>query len=199
MFWGHSGSAGPSDHPTLQAAAAGSPCPQAVMESSRSIAPHWVRSLPAGRHPLCPPCTSTDIAHAVRCSPSCWRLILEMGTVDLSGKAGLLSWLHLELCVSSAGACGDPKNRGAREGGRWAPRPGGGRCVTLTFLSEQEPGLGSSRVLHSERSAHGRGPMAPHGPHRDRGHLPRRSKLKPNENVFPLCFLNPNLKCGFSF
>nr|XP_023500250.1 lysine-specific demethylase 4B isoform X4 [Equus caballus] len=44
-----------------------------------------------------------DIAHAVRCSPSCWRLILEMGTVDLSGKAGLLSRLHLELCVSSAG------------------------------------------------------------------------------------------------
>ncbi|XP_023500254.2 lysine-specific demethylase 4B isoform X6 [Equus przewalskii] len=69
-----------------------------------------------------------DIAHAVRCSPSCWRLILEMGTVDLSGKAGLLSRLHLELCVSSAGACGDPKNRGAREGGRWAPRLGGGRC-----------------------------------------------------------------------
>lgn len=98
------------------------------MESSRSIAPHWARSLPAGRHPLCPPCTSTDIAHAVRCSPSCWRLILEMGTVDLSGKAGLLSRLHLELCVSSAGACGDPKNRGAREGGRWAPRLGGGRC-----------------------------------------------------------------------
>lgn len=98
------------------------------MEFFRSIVLYWVRFLFVGRYFLCFFCILIDIVYVVRCFFFCWRLILEMGTVDFFGKAGFLFRLYLELCVFLVGVCGDFKNRGVREGGRWAFRLGGGRC-----------------------------------------------------------------------